>query len=604
MTKYQKIIPDTSILIEGTLSKQLESKEITVEEIMIHEASLAELEAQANKNKEIGYLGLEEIKKLRELAKELKFKISYNGQRPAQFEINFAKSGEIDALIRSLAFQENGTLFTADKVQALVAESKGINVKLIEFIKKKRKNKLEKYFDEKTMSVHLKEEVLPFAKKGAPGNWKFVELNNKKLKQDEIKEIADQIIEDANTSKDGFIEVSRKGSTIIQLGRYRIVIAKPPFADGWEITAVRPVKTLSFTDYKLSDKLKKRVSEQAEGILIAGSPGMGKSTFAQALAELYVKQNKIVKTVEAPRDLVVSDAVTQYSLTLGDHAEIHDILLLSRPDYTFFDEIRNFEDFKIFADLRLAGVGMVGVVHATNPIDAIQRFLGKIELGIIPQVVDTVIFVKNGEVNTVLSMKMEVKVPSGMQEADLARPVVIVSDFENNKPKYEIYTYGEQTVVIPVSEAINKSMVKKYAAEEIERRLTQDMGKVKVEVVSEDRCIAYVPEKNIAMIIGKQGQTIDKIEQKLGMSIDVQPLSQPETDKTELGYDITIAKNNVTLILERKSIGKQISIFIDSEYILSARVSKDAKLRIKKKSEQGKDIVNALNMGKNLKIYY
>lgn len=54
-------------------------------------------------------------------------------------------------------------------------------------------------------------------------------------------------------------------------------------------------------------------------------------------------------------------------------------------------------DFKIYADMRLAGVGMVGVVHATNPIDAIQRFIGRIELGIIPQLIDTIIFIKNGK---------------------------------------------------------------------------------------------------------------------------------------------------------------------------------------------------------------
>lgn len=605
MKKYKKIIPDTSILIEGTLSNKLENKEISVEELIIHEASLAEMEAQANKNREIGYLGLEEVKKLRNLSKTLKFNISYKGQRPAQFEISFAKSGEIDALIRSLAYNEKGTLFTADKVQALVAESKGIDVILIEFVIKQRKNKIEKYFDEETMSVHLKEGVIPSAKRGKPGDWKFVHLSKTKLKHEEIKEIANQIIEDANTRKDGFIEISRKGSTIVQMGRYRIVITKPAFSDGWEITAVRPVKTLTFSDYNLSEKLRDRIAQQADGILIAGSPGMGKSTFAQALAEFYVKENKIVKTVEAPRDLIVSDSVTQYSLTLSDHDEIHDILLLSRPDYTFFDEIRNFPDFKIFADLRLAGVGMVGVVHATNPVDAIQRFLGKIELGIIPQVVDTVIFIKNGQVNKVLGMQMEVKVPAGMQEADLARPVVTVSDFETGKPQYEIYTYGEQTVVIPVKETSStKSMVKRYAAEEIERRLSQEIGKVKVDVISDNRCIIYVPEKNIATIIGKQGKNIEKIEQRLGMSIDVQPLSKPETNKTEIGYDATIAKKNITFTFESRAIGKQISIFIDGDYILSARVSKDSKLKVKKKSEQGKDLVNALNTNKEIHVYY
>jgi len=44
---------------------------------------------------------------------------------------------------------------------------------------------------------------------------------------------------------------------------------------------------------------------------------------------------------------------------------------------------------------------MVGVVHANTPIDAIQRFIGKIELGIIPNVLDTVIYVKDGRISKV-----------------------------------------------------------------------------------------------------------------------------------------------------------------------------------------------------------
>jgi len=38
-----------------------------------------------------------------------------------------------------------------------------------------------------------------------------------------------------------------------------------------------------------------------------------------------------------------------------------------------------------------------------------------------------------------------------MVERDLARPVVEVRDFMNEKLEYEIYTFGEQTIVMPVS---------------------------------------------------------------------------------------------------------------------------------------------------------
>ena len=90
----------------------------------------------------------------------------------------------------------------------------------------------------------------------------------------------------------------------------------------------------------------------------------------------------------------------------GSFENSADVLLLVRPDYTIFDEVRRREDFRIFSDLRLTGVGMVGVVHANTPIDAIQRFIGKIELGIIPNVLDTVIYVKDGGIAKVYYLEL------------------------------------------------------------------------------------------------------------------------------------------------------------------------------------------------------
>ena len=77
--KAKKIIPDTSIIIEGLLSKKIEKGELSPESVIIHEAVVAELEAQANRNREVGYLGLEEIKKLREMADKKKFVLSFKG---------------------------------------------------------------------------------------------------------------------------------------------------------------------------------------------------------------------------------------------------------------------------------------------------------------------------------------------------------------------------------------------------------------------------------------------------------------------------------------------------------------------------------------------
>jgi len=595
--KVEKIVIDTSVLIEGLVSKKIKEKEISPKIIIIHEAVIAELEHQANTGKEKGYFGLEEIKELRSLAEKFNFKIEYLGRRQTSDEVRMAKSGAIDALIRDLAYQEKAFLLTADRVNALAAEAKGTQVILFEFEREIKPLMFEKYFDETTMSLHIKENTKPVAKRGKPGDWELIDVDEK-LDKKIIQEMGKEIIEEATRREDGFIELERHGSTIVQLGRYRTVICKPPFSDGWEITLVRPVKKLTLDEYHLTEKLKSRLKGKAEGVLIAGAPGMGKSTFTQALTEYYAKQRKIIKTIEAPRDLVVPDEVTQYAIAHGSNQEIHDILLLSRPDYTIFDEMRNTSDFQLFADLRLAGVGMVGVVHGTNPVDSIQRFLGKIELGIIPHVIDTVVFIKNGEVNKVLSLQMEVKVPSGMTEADLARPVVTVTDFETNKLEFEIYSYGEQTVVIPVSETQKGSPIEELAKLTIERELQRYADHVEARIDSANKCTIFVPEHDIAGIIGKQGKNIEMLEKMIGMSIDVQELTH-KTSKKKFGEPINFKYESdgrkITLIVNPEYSGVNLSIYVKDDLLMTANVGKNGMIEIREEHKLGKALKNALN---------
>jgi len=125
----------------------------------------------------------------------------------------------------------------------------------------------------------------------------FIELSDSVLTREEVTRIALEIIEAAKSRKDSFIEMDREDSTIIQLSNYRVIITRPPLSDGWEITAVRPVKKLKIEDYNLPPPLFDRLTKKAEGIIIAGAPGMGKTTFAQALAQYYSEMGKVVKTV-------------------------------------------------------------------------------------------------------------------------------------------------------------------------------------------------------------------------------------------------------------------------------------------------------------------
>lgn len=602
-----RVVPDTSVIIDGMLSKMLQKGELSTNAILVHEAVLAELEHQANQEKAKGYLGIEELKRLHELAEKYKFELQYSGMRPSPQTIKYASLGEIDAMIRQLAFENDADFLTGDKVQHRVAEARGIRSHYFAPESEQPKLRLESYFDEHTMSVHLRENMPPIAKIGRPGDWGFQNISKKKLTRDDIQDISTEIIETAGHMRDGFIEIERTGSTIVQLGRYRIVITKPPFSDGWEITAVRPVAKLSMEDYHLSEKLSKRIGEQAEGILIAGSPGMGKSTFAQALAEFYAAQGKIVKTIEAPRDMVLTDAVTQYAISHGSAEEVHDILLLSRPDYTIFDEMRNTKDFALYADLRLSGIGLAGVVHATNPIDAIQRFVGRIELGMIPQVVDTVIFIKNGKPEKVLSLHMTVKVPEGMTEEDLARPIVVVTDFESGESEYEMYSYGEETVVVPVSQVkkTGKAGHLQLAETSVENYFKKFDNNARAEMISEHKAVVYVRSDAISKIIGKGGSNISNIEQELGIGIDVKEISEYKhgaSPGSSPDYRSKITKNNIVLQFDTDYANSRADLYLDGDYLLTASIGKDGKLKITTKNRVGKEISKAVQRGERIHV--
>jgi ATPase len=608
--RNKKFVLDTSIIIDGEITKMLEVGSIEAEsDIIIPLAVLDELQSQASTNKEHGFVGLEEIKKMREICSVKNISLRFVGQRPDLDDIRLAKHGRIDAIIKDVAMHESATLITADYVQALVAEAQGIKALHIRTPTKTTDLEFEEYFDDTTMSVHLKEGTFPMAKRGKPGNFQLVKISQEKTTYHQLSNIIKEVSEASRVTGMGSVEISRSGATVLQFGNFRIAITRPPFSDGLEVTIVRPIIRLELEDYNPSNKLMERLSGKAEGIIIAGPPGSGKSTLASSVALFYSKGGKIVKTFESPRDLQVPDEVTQYGPLEGSFEKAVDILLLVRPDYTIFDEVRRAHDFEVFADMRLAGVGMVGVVHASSPLDAIQRFMGRVELGMVPHILDTIIFVRDGSIRKVYELTLTVKVPSGMTEADLARPLVEVRDFESGVIEYEIYTFGDENVVVPVSELAKgggggqtESGVRKLAQSKIMDIVRRFDPSAEVNVVSDNKVQVRVSKEAAPRIIGRGGSTVSELEEMLGVKIDVE--AKIPTLGKEIQFDISEAGSSINILVDDDVIGRTVDVYVEDEYILSSQVGKKARVKIDKRSESGKKIVNAILGGQEeIKVF-
>lgn len=387
-----------------------------------------------------------------------------------------------------------------------------------------------------------------------------------------MKKFIDDIYHEIESRDDGFVEIDRKLSKVLQLGPYRIVIVYPPLSDGLEMTIVKPIKKLTMDDYTLAPDVFELLRNQAKGILISWSPGSGKTTFAQALIDVYHKDNHIIKTLESPRDLLVSDDIVQYSFTYGTHDEVRDILLLSRPDYTIYDEVRNKSDFELYKDLRLTGIGLVWVIHASRAVDSIQRFLGTIEMGIIPQVIDTVIYIDKWAIQQIYRLELTVKVPEGMESEDLARPVIVITSFLTKQVEYEIYTFGEQIVVMPLIGDMNgewkvqskgKSAISEYAKNTINEKLSRLLPcDFLLKIKGSSNLDIYIPEVAKGRVIGKSGANINALEKDMGLNINLKsfddlPIMDVETQihspkkntTTEILFPIELANQNLCFLI-------------------------------------------------------
>jgi ATPase len=428
----------------------------------------------------------------------------------------------------------------------------------------------------------------------------------------------------------------------------RIAIARRPFSDGMEITAVRPIVDLTLADYSKADVIRKRLSGEKRGMIIAGAPGSGKTTLAQSVATYLCDSGFVVKTMEAPRELQVPDQITQYTMLDGSMQNTADILMLIRPDFVIFDELRKNEDFRTFADMRLAGMGMVGVVHATDVRDALQRFSDRVDYGVLSQIINTIIFVKEGIITKIYDIGFTIKVPEGMANEMHIRPVTTVTEYESKELAFDVFRYDGETIIIPVTHAAEKTEMPskpvlraipslplaqavphsrtpapemmareegekrtgwKLSEKEIQREIGRYTdGEVDVQMISDTKAVVYIDDKDVPAAIGKGGKNISAIVNKIGIGIDIKPRNEQERQKKDDeefnlggGVKIHIDKKQLTIVAPEHN-GKIVDVFAGKEYLFTATVNENGEIHLAKNSSIAQEMIRRYTAGEVIKL--
>ena len=451
MVDFMILVPDTSVVIDGRVTALIDQGEYRGAKIIIPEAIFAELEEQANQGREIGFSGLAELQKLCRMKEDGLINLEYVGEHPKLEQVKLAGGGEINSMIRNVAIAHNATFLTSDYVQAEVARAKGINVVFLrpEITDNFAPLLIDEFFDENTLAVYLKERVSPYARKGTIRESKLVTIRDAPATEYELRAIEQECLERAKRQPDGFVKVQMPCVTVSQIGSMRITTTRPPFSDGIEITIVRPTREVSFDSYNYAAALKERLNIGNGGILIVGTPGSGKSTLEQNIATYLSAESHIVKTIESQRDLMVPDKITQYTALDGSIAATGEVLTMLRPDYMVFDEMHRSEDLAVFSDLRLSGIKVIGGMHARSAPDALIRLARLVDLNLIPQIIATVVFVKNGDISDLFSVSTVFGVPAALERIGdpHVRPIIRFTNIITGVVAAEAFRYeGEVTV--------------------------------------------------------------------------------------------------------------------------------------------------------------
>ena len=143
--------------------------------------------------------------------------------------------------------------------------------------------------------------------------------------------------------------------------------------------------------------------------------------------------------------------------------------------------------------------------------------------------------------------------------------------------------------------------MKKLAESKIKDVMRRFDPGAQIEMISDNRVQVRVSNDVVPRIIGKGGSTVTELEKMLGIKIDVD-VKRPSLGE-EIDFDIAEAGSSVMITVQQEAIGRMVDIYKEDEFILSSQIGKKARIKLDKRSENGRKIVNSILTGDKLRVF-
>ncbi|HYC20245.1 MAG TPA: KH domain-containing protein, partial [Candidatus Bathyarchaeia archaeon] len=130
---------------------------------------------------------------------------------------------------------------------------------------------------------------------------------------------------------------------------------------------------------------------------------------------------------------------------------------------------------------------------------------------------------------------------------------------------------------------------------------------VSVEILSDTRANVYVSDKDISHVIGKGGKNIEKVEDVLGIDIDVlQTTEEPQRrvknrenappQKATARAEVELTDRHVIVTSDARP-GDIVDVLIDDEYLFTATIGRSGEIKVTKGTNIANHILDALDRG-------